>query len=146
MGVMETQAVRRGNNWTSHVSQVQCQGSGFEGAPIRHHLCGSPEKEGGGGAGRKRCEWVTRWKQKATNFQVCPGLFMMTLSEVYFLVLEKPLFHWAATLHGMRWNDVMPLFFHVGGGSRTVWGRSSCPVFFISGCLALHTSPFKPLT
>lgn len=33
MGVMETQAVCRGNNWTSSVSQVQCQRSGFGGSP-----------------------------------------------------------------------------------------------------------------
>lgn len=30
----------------------------------------------------------------------------------------------------MRSKDVMLLFFHVGGGSREVWDRSSCPVFF----------------
>lgn len=75
---------------------------GSEGAHIRHRLWGSWEKEGGGGAGTESCEWVIKWKQKTTYFQVCPGLFRMTLREVYFLVWEKPLFHWAAALHGMR--------------------------------------------
>lgn len=44
MGVMETQAVRRGNNWTSPVSQVQCQGSGFGGSSHKAPPLWKPRK------------------------------------------------------------------------------------------------------
>ena len=47
-------------------------------------------------------------KRKPPTSQLGPGLFMMILSEVSFLVWDKPLFHWVAGLHEMRGKDATP--------------------------------------
>lgn len=47
-------------------------------------------------------------KRKPPTSQLGPGLLMMILSAVSFLVREKPLSHWVAGLHEMRGKDATP--------------------------------------
>lgn len=102
---------------------------GSEGAHIRHHFWGSWGKKGGGGGGTERCEC----DQLEAEDHLLPSLPRTFQDDLEGGLL--PSLGEANVPRGrpswMRSKGVMLLFFHVGGGSREVWDKSSCPVFWV---------------